>query len=115
AIDLMAAGLPALRAHDHPVARRTATRLDLAVSAARAATKTVLAHDPRDRHAAAVPYLTLLGFLAGGWLHARILTATLDDPDASTERRIREADFYGAHHLSRITSLAEAVEAGEIT
>lgn len=114
ALDLVEACLQPLRAHEHPVAERTAARLGKALAAARAATETMLKHEPRDRHAVGVPYLELLGLLAGGWMQARVLTATLENPDAATERRIREADFYGAHHLSRISSLAEAITTGEI-
>ena len=113
-LDLIAASLEPLRGNDNPVALRTVTRLENALATARVATDDVLRHQPRDRYAVSVPYLHLLGLLAGGWMHARILTATLAHPDAETERRVREVDFYGAHHLSRIASLAEAVEAGEI-
>lgn len=35
--------------------------------------------------------------------------------DAGAERRLSEADFYGAHHLPQVHALAEAVAAGEIT
>jgi len=111
--DLMATSLESLRAHDHRVTGRMAARLETALATARRATETMLKHEPRDRYAVSVPYLHLLGLLTGGWLHARILTAALAT-DTETERRAREADFYGAHHLSRISSLAESIESGEI-
>ena len=58
----------------------------------------------------------LLGFLAGGLMHARMLAATLaHDTQTDTDaRRIREADAYGVYHLSRVAGLAEVVAAGEI-
>jgi alkylation response protein AidB-like acyl-CoA dehydrogenase len=107
-----------LRGHDHPVARRTADRLERALASSRSATKTLIAQardNPRDLLVGGVPYLEQWGILAGGWMHARILSATLEGPQgADADRRILDADFYGAHHLSRIPSLTEAIEAGEI-
>lgn len=71
--------------------------------------------NPRDMLVGGVPCLLQWGLLAGGWMHARILTAALDAPrDADTARRILDADFYGAPHLSRIPSLTEVIRAGEI-
>jgi len=40
--------------------------------------------------------------------------AALAEPSDHSARRLAEADFYGAHHLSRIGSLAESIDAGEI-
>jgi hypothetical protein len=110
--------LEPLRRHDHPVAKRTAERLDLAIASGREATAALLRQakdNPRDMLAGGVPYLTQWGLLAGGWMHARILTAALDLPeDADTPRRLLDADFYGAHSLSRIHSLTDVIQAGEI-
>ncbi len=63
-----------------------------------------------------VPYLMLLGSLAGGWMHALAVVAVLGHaaPAPEDARRLREADFYGAHHLPRVQGLVETIEAGEI-
>ena len=107
-----------LRAFDHAVAARTADRLERAVEASRRATADVLgfADSPRDVYAVSVPYLMLLGTLAGGWMHALAVAAVLrhgalSETDAS---RLTSADFYGAHHLPRVHALAETVAGGEI-
>ena len=101
----------ALRSAPGEVAARTAERLARATDAAQRATAAVLAFgaSPRDAYAASVPYLTLLGVLAGGWMHALAVLAASGDAS-----RLAAADFYGAHHLSRVHALAEAVAAGEI-
>jgi alkylation response protein AidB-like acyl-CoA dehydrogenase len=119
ALDLVDADIAALAKVDHPGAQRTAERLKRATSTMRAATATLLAHaakNPRDAFAAGVGYLTMWGLLAGGWAHGRIVAAavTAESDPAELKRRTVEADFFGAHHLSRIASLAEALEAGEI-
>lgn len=118
AYTLVASCLPALRSHDHPVAERTAYRLERALAAGRQATAALLhqsRENPRDALAGGVPYLLQWGLLAGGWMHARILLAALEAPEhPSTARRILDADFYGAHHLSRVPQLTEVIAAGEI-
>ncbi|SHH31276.1 acyl-CoA dehydrogenase [Streptomyces sp. 3214.6] len=115
---LVETSLEPLRRHDHPVAQRTADRLDTAIASSREATAALVRQskdNPRDMLAGGVPYLQQWGLLAGGWMHARILTAALESPqDPDTARRILDADFYGAHSLSRIPSLTEAIQAGEI-
>jgi alkylation response protein AidB-like acyl-CoA dehydrogenase len=115
---MIEASLEPLRRHDHPVAKRTVERLDLAIASGREATAALLRQakdNPRDMLAGGVPYLMQWGLLAGGWMHARILTAALDLPeDADTARRILDADFYGAHSLSRTHSLTDVIQAGEI-
>ena len=102
--------IAALRARGADVAVRTADRLERAVSAAERATASLLgfADAPRDAAAVSVPYLMLLGTLAGGWMHG---LAVLASDDAA---RLTAADFYGAHHLPRVHAYAEAVAAGEI-
>ncbi|WP_300265621.1 acyl-CoA dehydrogenase [Microbacterium sp.] len=103
----------ALRAGGTPVAERTAERLARAVDAARGATDALLGFGPsRHAYAAGVPYLMLLGTLAGGWMHALAVVAVGTGDDAAG--RLANADFYGAHHLPRVHSLAETVAAGEI-
>ncbi|WP_137844786.1 acyl-CoA dehydrogenase [Microbacterium sp. 2FI] len=108
----------ALRAFDDAVAARTADRLERSVEAARRATAAVLGFDgsPRDAYAVSVPYLMLLGTLAGGWMHALAVVAVLSHETAAAAdaARLTAADFYGAHHLPRVHALAETVESGEI-
>ncbi|HET8928285.1 MAG TPA: acyl-CoA dehydrogenase [Microbacterium sp.] len=105
----------ALRALDHPVAARTADRLERALAAARRATDGLLGFGmSRDAYAVSVPFLMLLGTLAGGWMHGLAVCAVLTGADARRDERLVAADFYGAHHLSRVAGLAETVEAGEI-
>ncbi len=69
-----------LRGFDHPVAARTADRLERASRhpAARPTTCSAspLRHATRTR--VSVPYLMLLGTLAGGWMHALAVAAVLD-------------------------------------
>jgi len=103
---------------EHPLAARTGQRLVRAVEAAEAATVSLLGftENPRDGYAVSVPYLMLLGTLAGGWMHGLAVVAVLahqheEDGDA---QRLVAADFYGAHHLPRVQALAETVHAGEI-
>lgn len=118
AADLVTATIATLRESDHPVAERTAGRLERAVAATLRATRTLLEfgeqNRKRDAYAASVAYLQSWGLLAGGWMHARMLVAALAEPSDHSARRLAEADFYGAHHLSRIGSLAESIDAGEI-
>jgi len=107
-----------LRGIAHPVAARIAERLDRAVASARRATETLLGFAAetrqRDVYTGSVAYLAMWGLLAGGWMHARMLLAALANDDEHTGRRVAEADFFGAHHLSRIGWLAETIDAGEI-
>lgn len=101
------------------VARRAAERLQRALDAARRATAAVLgfSESPRDVAAVSVPYLMLLGVLAGGWMHALAVVAVLAHETASPAdgARLTEADFYGAHQLPRVHALAETVASGEIS
>jgi 3-(methylthio)propanoyl-CoA dehydrogenase len=107
-----------LRGVDDAVAKRTADRLDRAISAARRSTADLLAFSasPRDVHAVSVPYLMLLGTLAGGWMHALAVAAVLRHPTPAPAdaARLTSADFYGAHHLPRVHALAETIAGGEI-
>jgi len=107
-----------LRGLDGPDAARTADRLERAVAAARRATADLLgfAESPRDAYAVSVPYLLLLGTLAGGWMHGLAVAAVLgrETRTEADAARITSADFYGAHHLPRVHALAETVAAGEI-
>ncbi len=107
-----------LRDSSEPVAARTADRLERAVEAARRATAAVLGYrtSPRDAYAVSVPYLMLLGTVAGGWMHGLAVLAVVQGGDAAADdaARLTSADFYGAHHLPRAHALADTVEAGEI-
>jgi acyl-CoA dehydrogenase len=106
-----------LRGLDNPVAARTADRLERAVASARAATASVLGFgQTRDAYGVSVPYLMLLGTLAGGWMHglAVIAVSKHATADAEDQARLVSADFYGAHHLPRVHMLAETVAAGEV-
>jgi len=106
-----------LRAAGGDVAARTADRLDRAVDAARRATAALIgfAESPRDAHAISVPYLMLLGVLAGGWMHGLAVSAVARhaSPESADAARLTAADFYGAHHLPRVHALAETVASGE--
>ena len=106
-----------LRAAGGEVAVRTADRLERAVASARRATADLIgfAGSLRDAHAVSVPYLTLLGVLAGGWMHGLAVTAVAAHTEAhdGDEARRTLADFYGAHHLPRVHALAETVASGE--
>ena len=113
------AQLDKLRAFDHPVAKRTTERLQRAMAASTEATEALLrnaAADQRDAFAVSVPYQEMLSLLIGGWMHAVMVTAVLasEQGASSADRRLLEADFYGAHHLPRVYALAETVAAGEI-
>ena len=106
-----------LRGLENEVATRTADRLERAVEAARRATASVVGFGAtRDAYGVSVPYLMLLGTLAGGWMHALAVAAVLahETPDAADAARLVSADFYGAHHLPRVHMLAETVAAGEV-
>src|SRR5690606_499739 len=107
-----------LDAAGDPVATRTAERLRRAVESTRRATAAVLgfASAPRDAAAVSVPYLMLLGVLAGGYMHALAVAAVArhDAPQDGDADRLAAADFYGAHQLPRVHALAETVAAGEI-
>ncbi|WP_298861561.1 acyl-CoA dehydrogenase [uncultured Microbacterium sp.] len=106
-----------LRGLENEVATRTADRLERAVASARAATASVLGFgQTRDAYGVSVPYLMLLGTLAGGWMHGLAVVAVLkhETADAEDQARLVSADFYGAHHLPRVHMLAETVAAGEV-
>lgn len=104
-----------LRNRDDVVASRTAQRLARAVDAARRATAAVVGFAAsRHAYAVSVPYLMLLGTLAGGWMHALAAVAVVGGADTDAEQRLTACDFYGAHHLPRVHALVETVVAGEI-
>ncbi|NYE18445.1 acyl-CoA dehydrogenase [Microbacterium immunditiarum] len=107
-----------LRGVEGPDAARNADRLERALAAARRATADLLgfADSPRDAFAVSVPYLLLLGTLAGSWMHALTVAAVLahENRGPADAERLTSAEFYGTHHLPRVHALAETVAAGEI-
>jgi hypothetical protein len=118
-LELIALSASTLAERHHPVAQRLAGTLATALDALRTSTRLLVEPDvsQRDALAVAVPYLTHFGILAGGWMHARIVNATLasSDKDApGVEQRLAQADFYAAHRLTQVPSLTEIVKAGEI-
>lgn len=107
-----------LASHDHPVAAKTVERMNRALAAVMRATQGLASNaaaDPRAAFAVSVPYQEMVGVLIGGWMHAVMANAVLahDSLTPEDERRLTEADFYGAHHLVRVHALAETVAAGE--
>ncbi|MDI6022005.1 acyl-CoA dehydrogenase [Leucobacter sp. UT-8R-CII-1-4] len=112
------AQLETLAGSTHPVAARLVERVSRATESAERATAAILGFvdSPRDAYAVSVPYQEMLATLIGGWMHVTIANAVLGHESISDEdqRRLSEADFYGAHHLSKVHSLAETVSAGEI-
>ncbi len=113
------AQLDTIRGSSNPVAARLVERIERAIQAAERATASILEHasNPRDAFAVSVPYQELLATLVGSWMHATIVTAVLAHDSLSDEdqRRLTEADFYGAHHLTKVHALVETVAAGEIS
>ncbi|WP_040162780.1 acyl-CoA dehydrogenase [Microbacterium gorillae] len=109
--------IAALRAFGDATAARVADRLARAVDSARRATTALLgfADSARDAYATSVPFLMLLGTLAGGWMHARAVVAVLAHSAAAPAdaARLTAADFYTAHELPRVHAYAETVAAGE--
>src|SRR5262249_40374102 len=111
----------ALAKVDHPAAHRVSDQLRQAVEAAQGATRALLEFGtdaPRSVYAGSVPYLNLLGTLGGGWMLARTLLAVLSAPRTASaedaERRVQDAEFYAAHHLSQTAALSQAIRAGEV-
>lgn len=101
----------------HEADAAIADRLTRALAAARTATDAILGFGPgRDAAAVSVPYLLLLGTLAGGWMHAlaAIAVHAHETPEEADAARLTDAAFYSIHHLPRVHSLAETVASGEI-
>ncbi len=116
-LGLIAETAAGLAESSDPVAVRLAERLSRAVDAAERSTAAVLAFGTsRDAYAVSVAYLTLLGTLAGAWMHAFAVSAVLrrDAAQPDGPERLRDADAYGALHLPRVHALAETIAAGEL-
>lgn len=111
--------LDALRGSSNDVAERLAERTERAIQTAERATASMLgyASSPRDAFAVSVQYQELLATLVGGWMHAKIVAAVLkhESPEPKDQKRLTEADFFGAHHLAQVHALAETVVSGEIS
>jgi hypothetical protein len=95
--------------------------LEDAVDALETATHWVVEKHPGDAkavHAVAVPYLKLLGTVAGGWLMARsaiVAHRSLDEPAAARDflyAKIATARFYAEHILPQARAFADAVTSG---
>ena len=118
-LEMIQAQIVELSSFSHPVAQRTAERLGRALAAAQEATESLAVSalsNPRDAFAVSVPYQELLSLLTGGWMHAILATAVLKHESLTEDdqRRLTEADFFGAHHLAKVHSLVETIAAGEI-
>ncbi len=75
------------------------------------------AADPKAAHAGAVPFLHLLGIVAGGWQMGRaavIARARIaaGDTDPFWPAKLATSRFYADHFLSQAAGLAESVVAG---
>ncbi|MCF2571118.1 acyl-CoA dehydrogenase [Brevibacterium sp. UCMA 11754] len=118
-LDRIARDVEPLRDNQDSVAARTAGQLESAVATMGKAVEALVAvgeQHPRDAFAASVPMLLAWGDLAGMWMHARITAASVAHPDSQSHRRLREAEFFGTHHLGcRLGNLVEIIEIGEIT
>lgn len=117
-ISLVQAQISELSAFDNPVAKKTVERMVRALQSLESAQKSLIgfAKDYRSAFAVAVPIQQMLSMIAGGFMHAKIITTVLAQGDTSEsgQKRLLEADFFGAHHLSSVHGLAEVVAAGEI-
>lgn len=95
-------------------------RQNAAVDALEAAVSWIVANfssNPKAAHVGAVPFLHLLGIVAGGWqmgraaLIARAKIA-VDDSDPFWVAKLVTARFYADHFLTQAAGLAESVIAG---
>ena len=73
--------------------------------------------DPKAAHVGAVPFLHLLGIVAGGWQMGRaaVITrarAALDDSDPFWAAKLVTTRFYADHFLTQAAGLADSVVAG---
>jgi 3-(methylthio)propanoyl-CoA dehydrogenase len=73
--------------------------------------------DPKAAHVGAVPFLHLLGIVAGGWQMGRAAViarakAALDDSDPFWAAKLVTTRFYADHFLTQAAGLADSVVAG---
>jgi len=73
--------------------------------------------DPKAAHVGAVPFLHLLGIVAGGWQMGRAAIiarakAALDDSDPFWAAKLVTTRFYADHFLTQAAGLADSVVAG---
>lgn len=73
--------------------------------------------DPKAAHVGAVPFLHLLGIVAGGWQMGRAAViarakAALDDSDPFWAAKLVTTRFYADHFLTQAPGLADSVIAG---
>jgi hypothetical protein len=117
----MQAEVEALRSVNDTDLASIRSGLAIALGAFQEATSWMLAHydsDPREAAAGAVPYLRLIGSVAGGWQMARAARIarrllTSDGQDAGFLRgKIATARFYAAHVLPETSALRDEVISG---
>jgi len=105
---------------DDPTSRAIAARLRDGVAALEKAARyvvTTLPTDPRRPSVGAVPFLTLLGVVAGGWQMARAAIAARKrvaegEDVAFHQAKLATARFYADHVLTSAPGLAAAVVDG---
>ena len=73
--------------------------------------------DPKAAHVGAVPFLHLLGIVAGGWQMGRAAViarakAALDDSDPFWAAKLVTTRFYADHFLTQAAGLADSVVTG---
>ena len=95
-------------------------RQSVAVDALEKAVSWIVANfsaDPKAAHVGAVPFLHLLGIVAGGWQMGRaavIARAKIagGDSDPFWSAKLVTARFFADHFLTQATGLAESVVSG---
>lgn len=110
--------LETLAARSEDVAQKLHARMVSALQAVAGAQQALVgfmaAGDHRSAFAVSVPMQEMLSLVMGGFMHVKLVNAAFEHAPEDSEKRFLEAAFYGAHHLSRVHALAEAVKDGEI-
>jgi 3-(methylthio)propanoyl-CoA dehydrogenase len=120
-LDEMQAELGGLKAANAAAEAASAAALE-GVTLLRGATQSLLGmldSDPARAAAVAVPYLTLCGFVLGGWLMARaakIAAGKLESADSARYvAKVQTARFYAEQMLPSALSLARIVKSGAVS
>ena len=121
-IGMMAADADAIGGHGDALLTAVANALITGLAALEQATAGLLASEPREAAAGAVPYLGLCGTVIGGWLMARAADSATtqlssginSDPDFLKAKRIT-AHHYALHLLPQAAALRDAVLHGAVT
>ena len=87
-------------------------RLAAGLDALAAATEFLAGAEPAAAAAGAVPYLTMFGLVAGGWLAARLAAAAAGRDPAFAAAQRAAAAFYAEHYLARAPGYLPAVRDG---